>query len=361
MGIQFEIGLDPRCLLRFGSSTWLHELGVRGRPLLLSRGRDCLYVITKMLNLQPGDGILLPAFICAAVTDLIQDWGFEVALYGIERDLSVSLDQVKACINQRVKAIVYVNYFGYPQPASMVSGLRELGLPLIEDSCQSPFALGEREVEPDFAFTSLRKWLPVPDGAVLDVLGDAWQEDAAQIERRMPVNRNLVIWRTMACSVRRCQEHHDRRMLSIVAQELFAMAERALRSRMEPNRMSLFSKHIAARCDITQTRRRRYENHTTLISNLGGLHNIKLVLSSLPETGCPYGCPILVPNNRLWRDALRERGTQAAILWDCSHHWGDFPESQWLAQHLLVLPVAQTNTTDEMRQVCAVLREYDGD
>ena len=98
-----------------------------------------------------------------------------------------------------------------------------------------------------------------------------------------------------------------------------------------------------------------------LVAELSGTAGVRVLWPELPEGACPYGCPVLVPNNRLWQDALGQRGIQAAVLWDREDHWAGFPASAGLARRLLVLPVAQSNTPADMARVGAALKEYDGD
>jgi len=50
MGVYFETGLGLADMLRPARKDWLQDLGVRGHPILLSRGRDCLYLISRWLT-----------------------------------------------------------------------------------------------------------------------------------------------------------------------------------------------------------------------------------------------------------------------------------------------------------------------
>jgi len=360
MGVYFETAGMTNARARPGGD-WLGDLGVQGYPLLLSRGRDCLRVIAKLMDLRHGDEILLPAFICDAVLRAVRGWGLTVSLYDINRDLTIEPDKIKTRITTATKAIMYVNYFGMAQPPEAVEQVAGYGLPTIEDSCQSPFALGRQGSAPDFAFTSLRKYAPVTDGAVLDIIAPRWRAAAEERAHSLPTHPRLVFWRALALRARRSQERRDRESLRLVAAELFSHAERALRGAGTPRRMHPLSIRIARRLDIGQVRRRRRANYEVLAPALRRSSIVEPVKPDIPDEACPYGCPVLTANHRLLRDALGHQGIQSAILWEMAHQGDAWPVSTWLSRRILVLPVAQTNTEDDMRRTVEVLLGYDGD
>jgi len=357
-GVHFETGLAPWGVLRSGRQDWLEYIGVRGHPILLSRGRDCLYLIAKILDLKPEDQVLLPAFICGELVETLQSWGIHTVFYDINRDLTLSIEQIEACMTHTIKAVVYVNYYGFRQPVSVLQALRTLGVPIIEDCCQSPFLATEGAAWPDFAITSLRKYLPVPDGSVLDVISDKWQPKAREVHFRAPSNISLVFWRMLALALRRIQERRDRRVWSIVSQELFSHAERALRNSKVPMRMHSLSRRIAAGCDVIAVRQRRRDNYEATVSLLKKASSVTPVIPNPPGNACPYGCPIIVSDNKLWVDALNYNGVEAAILWEGPHIEPKFASAYWLSKHIAVLPVAQGNAVARLREAVSVACQY---
>ncbi len=337
--IYFERGLNLSLLLRKGNHDWLAGVGAIGEPVLLSRGRDCLYVALRAIGAEQGDAISVPAFICAEVPRLIAEWGFSPIPYDIEPDLSLSPDLVKKSLTSRTRAILYVNYFGLQQPAASLDKLKGLGLPLVEDNCQAPMAGSKRAVQPDFAFTSMRKYLPVPDGAVLDVIDNRWRERVGGVTLRRRTNGQLVRWRIAALLVRGQQEIRDRRVLRLLAQELFSKAEQALRGYDVPVAMHGVSRRLAATFDIAAIRTERrsvYEKLVTAMKTHPALRPLRLELAA---TDCPHCCPLLTDGNRLWRDALNQRGIEAAILWKVEQFSQDRSISAELSRRILSLPL----------------------
>lgn len=64
----------------------------------------------------------------------------------------------------------------------------------------------------------------------------------------------------------------------------------------------------------------------------------------LPETAVPLACPVLVENRDAVAAALQERGIGATPWWAGYHQgldWTDFPESRYLKDQVLALPVHQ--------------------
>jgi hypothetical protein len=360
-GVRFETGIGLQQILWRGSQEALSGLGVQGHPLLLSRGRDCLAIACQALALQPGDEILMPAFICHEVTQCLRSWGFTPVLYDLNRDLSLNLADLQQRQTSRTRVALYVHYFGFPQAGATLLALKDLGLAVIEDCSQSPFPVRSEGCLPDFAFTSLRKYLPVPDGALLDVIATDRQAPALEASQHLKTSGRFVCSRTAALLMRRLQERRDRQVWDKLAHELFAQAARQLRTTDTPRRMHSRSRRVTTHHQVDAIRARRRENYEAFAAGLEGAERIKLLFPELPPQVCPYVCPILVPNNRLWGDALNQKGIEAAVLWDCREVGEAYPNTQWLSRHLLSIPVAQGNPTEALNHAGAILRDYDAD
>lgn len=130
-------------------------------------GRTCLYAILKSIaDISGGTGgVLVPDYICASVTRTIMDTGHRFSFYKIGRNLCPDMESVYSGL-QRQKIILLVNYFGMVDLKSTISSIRRISKDsvIIVDNVQDYYGFG-RVKGFDYAFTSFRKWFPVPDGA----------------------------------------------------------------------------------------------------------------------------------------------------------------------------------------------------
>ena len=353
--VNFETHRETGSLPRRAPET---VLGAAGPCRWYLRGLGALAAVISGLT-GPGARVMVPAFICHDVIKLVEGMGRQAALYAVAPNLEVDLEDLQRHLRPG-DIFLYVRYFGLGDAPAAVALAREAGAVVLEDSSQAPFAYHvDPDLRPDLAFTSLRKYLPVLDGSALDTLQPELAERIAGPLGR-PAGR-LLLARAAALRFHRVAARSPRRSLAALAEEMFAQVQRELRRAPAGAPMSRWSARMLAETDLASVAARRRANYATAVAGLAGLRAVRALWPRTHDSGCPYGCPVVVPNNRLWRDALQQRGIQAAILWDREDHWAGYPASQWLAEHLLVLPVTQTHTEQDMARVVAVLREYDGD
>ena len=131
-------------------------------------GRHALLTAFNILQIKKGDIVLVPAFICRDLLASIHAVGAIPGFY----ELDEGLKPVNLPFIEGVRAVIAVNYFGFPQN---LLPFREYcqtsGATLIEDnahgflSCDETGALlGSRG---DLGFFSIRKTFELPDGAMV--------------------------------------------------------------------------------------------------------------------------------------------------------------------------------------------------
>lgn len=130
-------------------------------------GRTCLYAILKALQPHKKElgGVLLPDYICASVAKSVKDAGYGFSFYRIGLDLQPDMESL--CTGLRKdKIVLLVSYFGMIDLTDTVSVIRKQAEDaiIIIDNVQDYYGLGKMD-DFDYAFTSFRKWFPVPDGA----------------------------------------------------------------------------------------------------------------------------------------------------------------------------------------------------
>ncbi len=155
----------PKVLWRF------EEFIGHDRIHYVSYARDALRVLLGGIGVRHGDQVLIPEFICSDIIDAVRGLGGVPAYYPVDKSLR-PIGPVE--LFPSAKAILAVNYFGFPQDLSPFRQYCRLhGSLLIEDNAHGLLSrdtegrpLGTRG---DVGLFSLRKTLPVQDGAALVV------------------------------------------------------------------------------------------------------------------------------------------------------------------------------------------------
>lgn len=138
-----------------------------------SLGRHALVEALRAAGLRAGDKVLLPEFICRDLLASLHAVGADVVWYPVAADLRPA---GSSATWPQASVVLAVNYFGFAQPLEpFFAYAARTGAVLIEDNAhgflsrdESGGWLGTRG---DAGIFSLRKSLPLPDGAVL-VVGD---------------------------------------------------------------------------------------------------------------------------------------------------------------------------------------------
>ncbi len=122
-----------------------------------------------------GARVLLPEFICRELLSSIVAVGAHPVFYPVGKDLVPSSHPFRW---PEASAVVAVDYFGFPQDLEAFrTYCARTGALLIEDNAHGLFSRDDRGAplgtRADVGLFSLRKTLPIPDGAVLALKTDA--------------------------------------------------------------------------------------------------------------------------------------------------------------------------------------------
>lgn len=134
-------------------------------------GRQALVDALRRVGVAVGDEVLLPGLICRDVLASLAAVGVVPRFYPVDERLWTDGAALNTVDAPRARAVIAVNYFGFPQPlAAFRAWCRERGAALIEDnahgflSADGAVPLGRRG---DLGVFSLRKTLLLPNGAAL--------------------------------------------------------------------------------------------------------------------------------------------------------------------------------------------------
>jgi len=318
----------------------------RGHGLLLSSGRGAIGHALDLLARRGLSGrVWLPAYACPSVAAPFRARGFELRRYG----QGPGLDRPRGLPRrlERGDVLLLIHYFGRLNRALLdYAGRQAERAWVIEDCVQGCLARGLGR-QGDFAVHGLRKWLPVPDGALLcspRPLGPPPAPPREELASRQLLARWL-----------RAADPDAARALALEAEGL--LEEDPL-----PRRASWATAWLLRRLDLQGFRRRRRVNWRRLDARLrerltkGPATPLHPLHPDLGPGEVPLGYPVVLAEPDL-REALR-RALAAERIW-CPVHWELEPEARafeadWsLSRRILTLPVDQRLGAAEVDRLAA--------
>lgn len=310
---------------------WSLEQLARGEIRYYSFGRHALLAALRAIGAGSGDRVLVPAFICRDLLAAINAVGAEIAFYAVGKDLQLSDDEKQL---PAAKAIIAVDYFGFPQAlAPFKAYCQRTGAVLIEDNAhgllsrdENGNALGARA---DYGIFSLRKTVPLPNGAAL-LSNDSTHSLPAQIPfSSLPAPRSYRIKRLLAQTVP-CSGILPLRMLTLLGRVLRKWRTGYEIAPSPPEAETAMPEDAAPCADLLPTlaqlevaheielRRALYRMLEPLVLEAGG----EAVFSSLGEHTVPYVFPFRAGSEKIGK--IRARLAQIGL--EC-HPWPDLPDA----------------------------------
>lgn len=279
------------------------------RPIIPFRNaRTAFRAFLLAANLEADEEVLLPAYIGwssnegSGVFDPVLEIGVRYRFYRVARNLAIDLaDLREKVVTGRPKVLLLIHYFGYPDRAlcEIAEYARQNGILVVEDEAHalySDWVGGVCGRFGDVAVMSLHKMLPFESGGMLVLNNAAGSE---------------------------------------LCERLYAS------SLQEP------TAHLPLDYDLAGIAEARRSNAATLSALLQSLHGkVDLLHPVLPDGVVPQSLPVII--NTASRDKvyfdMNNSGFGVVSLYHTlitAIDRSEFPDSYWLAQRILNLPVHQ--------------------
>ena len=300
---------------------------------------------------------LLPAFTCESVLGPFLKRGYKIFPYSIGRDLIIRWEQFKTEVEKVKPSVILTHpYFGFNTTEELRPRIEDLrttnGIIFIEDMTQSMFSKF-RPLSSNFHVGSIRKWMPVPDGAFTTVPFHGNEEDIELVAAKM---RALTGKGDYLLNGRGDKESFRRD---------FAKAEVILDSRERAFSMSSVSRDIFDSIDLKELKDCRWNNYYYLLKcfcdNPVLLDKMEVVLSNLTNEVCPFHFSVLVKEGRKeLQQYLANNDIYATVIWKCPEEFEDAinKDAQYVYDHILCFHVDQRYDLDDMKRIVTTLNEY---
>src|SRR5690242_19362917 len=297
-------------------------------------GRAAIALALRLLQIGPGDKVLVPTYHCPTMIAPVAQSGAEPMFYPITESGGVDMDWLQRTTLAGARAVLATHFFGIPQP---MSGLRAFcdahRIALIEDCAHACFGLSEGVAVGnwgDLAIASLPKFFPVPEGGLivsarraldaLELAPCSWRDEIKAAVDAIEVGtayRRFAGLNSLLGGVFALKNRLRHRYRPAAARESSGggSARSAAEIRLESLRPSVAARWIASsvhRSRIVENRRR---NYAALASGLSRIDGAKALHPRLPDGATPYVFPLYVNDPEASYQRLRSAGIPI-FRWD---------------------------------------------
>jgi hypothetical protein len=308
-------------------------------------GRQALLAFMRRLRTTR---LWLPDYFCHEVAESWAD-EVEVALY--EDDPRWPEPRWETLRPNPRDAVVAVNYFGVRTGDPWFAWRARTACVLVEDHAHDPASEWATASQADYAFTSLRKTLPVPDGAIL------WSPRGLELPDQpaggaegseLKLAAMLLKGEYLGGGDDELKERFRRLQLDGEAR----LAESGVAGASPATREAL------VRGVPLPWRAKRSENTARLLAALHDWDEAEPLFTEWPADAAPLGA-VFVFGSGGERDRIRELLREGGVY--CPVHWADAATSnsdrvRELAERILTIPTDWRYSAADMAQIASLLR-----
>lgn len=324
---------------------------------LFSTGCASLFGLEKILDRKRNKKLRLhlPCFFCMEAASKLAK-AFDICWY---RDLPTQkypdFDTLDASSGDLVLA---VNLFGIKSAEIWQDWLKtHRNVILVEDHSHDPFSTWALQSQADYAMASLRKTLPIPDGAII------WSGKNLALPKASKPESTGAYKRLSAMLLKRAYLNGGNvskdtyRQLEIESQDSL--------DDVEHDRISAFSANVLSSLDVKRFRERREANikHFLNLALSEQHQNWQPLFSSWDSGSVPFNS-IIVCRNREIRDSLRKylinKSVFPPIHWPQSHNGmtSNDLEAIDLSNRILTIPTDQRYSLNDVNRVFMIIKEF---
>lgn len=341
---QHEIGSDFETV----ADEWTHQSGQDEVPwrhaderiVYLESGRQALTLISRQLRAQGYEDLYVPAHYCVSMIHPFREIGWRLHPVRVLDNWTLDPSCLRGGNGMERSAVLSVPFFGVAESASWLHELGEMskrGALIMSDETHRIWTPGLHIAH--FRMASLRKLLPLPDGAY--VMGDVpvnGGPESASAEQRLAAMRS--------------KDAYLAGMREAAHRAEFLLAERSLEERVEPSSMSSHSAQLITHLDYTRMARRRSANHDVLAADWPRAAGTVTTRGAAVPSHCVVRHSD-VPSLRLF---LIENAIYPAV------HWPEPPVDwprlgAWKSTHLS-LPIDHRYNRQDMDRTIEVVARY---
>ncbi|HWT27708.1 MAG TPA: hypothetical protein VN131_07185 [Mobilitalea sp.] len=312
-------------------------------------GRDILRAIAIRYK-DIRKRVLLPALCCRPMVKPFEDNGLEAVYYKFKQDLTIDLNDVLSKLEPD-DIIIYMNFIGIQAVKDeTLEALRNQfpDLIMIEDRTQDYFYPRSSKFVPDYTLCSLRKWLAIPDGALLQSKDDSIKYGKDEDTFYSDFRFDMMVSKSEYLKSGNSKVKELVRSLAVTAGDY-------LDHDLSVINMSTRAFDILFNMDFSKMIEARKENSKILSEQLTRNERVRVLPGFQPGMPAIY-YPILVENRDEFQRSLLKNGIYSEILWPLpAKACGVCEVCDDISTHILALPCDHRYDTADMMNIADIV------
>lgn len=343
---------------RQDENNFFNTIGVdKNKSILLDSGRSCIkYLLKNILN-DKVDKVLLPSFLCNSIVNAVESENVEVEFYNVNSELVIDINDLESKVKSNKDIIYFINYFGFYQPKAVYEYLEKLNKTniIIEDCTHTIFS-NSKEIKSkyigDFQIASIRKWLGIPDGAILF----SRTQEIKYNEKFLKSGNNDFSVMKLLGQLLKSNYIEDGNCKKEYFMEI--MKKAVLTN--EINTISSISNLILNGYNYAELKHKRKENYNYLYNKLNDNKYITTFFYYIENDICPLGLPVKVKVDRdKFRKYLSDNKIYCPVHWNsCSNINIEYTDSKKLSEIILTIPCDQRYSKEDMKYIVEKINLY---
>jgi hypothetical protein len=314
-------------------------------------GRAALYAVYRQwAERHPRAQLWLPDYLCSDLVSSLLLLDIPIQFYSDDPErIGPDLDHLRAAAGDMVLA---VNYFGVRSGDPWRAWRESVpAVALVEDHTHDPQSLWARSSIADFAFASLRKTIPIPDGAI------AWSPRLLSLPEAVPGGADLGSSLKLAAMLYKNRYLDSGETLPGLKEAFLQLQKRGEQLLLEPDSgaISGWSEDAVGRGAPSLWRSQRERNVRSLLELAPNVTGGKPLFLFWPAGHCPFNAIYLFKDETA-RDLVRSRLIASQVYTPV--HWplGNASErSMDLSKRILTIPVDFRCGDDQIQRIATLL------
>ncbi|PIZ04873.1 MAG: DegT/DnrJ/EryC1/StrS family aminotransferase [Gammaproteobacteria bacterium CG_4_10_14_0_8_um_filter_38_16] len=308
--------------------------------LTLANGTDAIILALKILDIGPGDEVIVPVNSFIASAGAVIAVGAKPVFCDVSQDLNIDVTKIEKCITKRTKALMPVHLTGRPADMDVIMKIaKKNNLFVIEDAAQSIGAMIDGEKTGTigdfgcFSLHPLKNLHAYGDGGIIATKNEAHYEKIKLLRNHGLKNRDT-------CEIWGLNSRLDSIQAKMVLLGLNHIDEWNARRRSNAMRYQAALKNIVAVPIDSSKLFSVYHNFVILTDKRDALAFF------LKENGIDTRIHYPIPLHR--QPAAKNLNYKA----------GDFPVAEQLAKQMLSLPIYPELSDEQIDYVISKIKEF---
>lgn len=311
-------------------------------------GRSAIeYLFKFQIEVKKNEVVLVPNFTCSSIIEALRRANVKYEFYNVLENLQIDIEDLLFKVRKnKVSAIFYINYFGFLQEDKVIDVLKELKkeIVLVEDNTQALYTNEPNKIGVgNYVIASIRKWLSVPDGAVLYS-----QAELNNINIEHGYNEYMIkyILAQLMKNEYLKDENLDKDKYLVLVKE----SMKSLFSDYTIRNITQISHNLISNQDINAICEKRKMNYRYLYQNLCGIEEINIPFELNDEEIVPFGFVITLNE----RDKFYDYCIKENIY--CNIHWKD--SNHILSNKIITIPCDQRYSIKDMDYIVQTVKRF---